>query len=294
MQTTYPSILPYGPTTKTCGPNSSNSGTHGPRLSSIRVNTYPLLIGKDLLNRFEPLIDFKHLKIWTQVRELLPCQSLDSNESQCQVTDIAPKSMIDDAVAKPGSGPSTNSKDPFLCSLQEPEPNTSPLQIMTAIDVQGTSVSDTALALWAENSAISLKLFRTLKQRHQSLPHVAKHSCFPLSPWSTTMATSKIICALDIRWNNRHLSHYFLVIPDLPHDIYIGADIMVRLNACIDTVNDIIWAPLSHQLTTSVNLQNLQSGQTMRYDHGARSHNTCLQQECQRPPQHATWPNSKQ
>ncbi len=86
-----------------------------------KLNTYPLLIGKDLLNCFEPLIDFKHLKIWTQVREPLPCQSLDSNESQCQVTDIPPKSLINDAVAKPGSGPKTNSKDPFLCSLQEPE-----------------------------------------------------------------------------------------------------------------------------------------------------------------------------
>ncbi len=31
----------------------------------------------------------------------------------------------------------------------------------------------------------------------------------------------------------------------------------------------------------------------MRYDHGPRSHNTCLQQECQRPLQHATWPNSQ-
>ncbi len=59
---------------------------------------------------------------------------------------------------------------------------------MTAIDVQGTSVSDVALALWAENSAISLKLFRTLKQRHQSLPHFAKHSRFPLSPWLTTIS----------------------------------------------------------------------------------------------------------
>ncbi len=68
------------------------------------LNTYPLLIGKDLLNCFEPLIDFKHLKIWTQVREPLPCQSLDSNESQCQVTDIAPNSLIDDTVANPGSG----------------------------------------------------------------------------------------------------------------------------------------------------------------------------------------------
>ncbi len=229
------------------------------------LKTYPLLIGKDLLNRFEPLIDFKHLKMWTQVREPLPCQALDSNESQCQVTDTIPKSLIDDAVAKPGSGPSTNSKDkdPLLYLLQEPESNTGLLRIMTAIDVQSTSVSDTALALWAENSAISLKLFKTLKQRHQCLPHVAKHSRFPLSPWSTTMATSKIICALDIRWNNRQLTHYFLVVSDLPHDIYIGADILVRLNACIDTVNDIIWAPLSHQLTTSVNLKNLQSGQTM-------------------------------
>ncbi len=152
------------------------------------LNTYPLLIGKYLLNRFKPLIDFKHLKIWTQVREPLPCQSLNSNESQCQVTDIAPKSMIDDAVAKPGSGPSTNSKDPLLCSLQEPEPNTGPLQIMTAIDFQGTSVSGTALALWAENSAISLKLFRTLKQRHQGLPHVSTQSATE-SPTQMTIGT---------------------------------------------------------------------------------------------------------
>ncbi len=152
------------------------------------LNTYPLLMGIDLLNHFKPLIDFKHLKIWTQVREPLPCQSLDSNESQCQVTDIAPKSMIDDAVTKPGFGPSTNSKDPFLCSLHEPEPNTGPLQIMTAIDVQGTSVSDTALALWAENSCISLKLFRTLKQKHQSLPHVSIQPATE-SPTQVTIGT---------------------------------------------------------------------------------------------------------
>ncbi len=264
------------------------------------LSTYPLLIGKDLLNRFENLIDFKHLKIWTQVREPLPCQSLDSNESQCQVTDTTPNSLIDDAVSEPGSGPSIINKDqdPLLCSLQDTESNTGPLQIMTAIDVQSTLVSDVALALWAENSAISLKLFRTLKQRHQSLPHVAKHSRFPLSPWSTTMTTSKNICAGDIRWNNRYLSHYFLVVQDLPLDIYIGADIMVWLNTCIDPVNDIIWTPLSHQLTTSVNLKNLQSGQTMP--------DACaiiMEQEttipayskrCQRPPQHATWPNSQQ
>ncbi len=129
------------------------------------LNTYPLLIGKDLLNRFEPLIDLNHLKIWTPVREPLPCQSLDSNELQYQVTDIAPTSLIDDAVAKSGSGPSTNSKNPFLCSLQEPESNAGPLRIMNAIDVQGTSVSDTALALWADNSAISLKAIQNTEAK---------------------------------------------------------------------------------------------------------------------------------
>ncbi len=112
------------------------------------LNTYPLLIGKDLLNRFEPLIDFKHLKIWTQVREPLPCQSLDSNESQCQVTDTTPKPMTDEAVTEPRSGPSTNANDPLLCSLHEPEPNTGLLQIMTAIEVHGISVSEAALALF--------------------------------------------------------------------------------------------------------------------------------------------------
>ncbi len=38
------------------------------------LNTYTLIIWKNLLNRFEPLIDFKYLKIWTQVRKPLPCQ----------------------------------------------------------------------------------------------------------------------------------------------------------------------------------------------------------------------------
>ncbi|KAF4097769.1 hypothetical protein G5714_021777 [Onychostoma macrolepis] len=104
------------------------------------LKTYPLLIGKDLLNRFEPLIDFKHLKMWTQVRKPLPCQSLDSNESQCQVTDTAPNSRNDGAVSEPRPEPSSSSKDqdPLLCSLQEPESNAGPLRIMTAIDVHGT------------------------------------------------------------------------------------------------------------------------------------------------------------
>ncbi len=49
-------------------------------------------------------------------------------------------------------------------------------------------MSNTALALWAENSAISLKLFRTLKQRHQSLPHVSTQPVTE-SPTQVTIGT---------------------------------------------------------------------------------------------------------
>ncbi len=124
-------------------------------------------------------------------------------------------------------------------------------------------MSEVALALWAENSAISLKLFRTLKQRHQCLPHVTKHSRFPSQSLVDNHGHLQDNLRSGHTMQQQTSDHYFLVVPDLAHDIYIGADIMVRLNACIDTVNDTIWAPLSHQLTTSVNLKNLQSGQTM-------------------------------
>ncbi|KAK2896442.1 hypothetical protein Q8A67_010930 [Cirrhinus molitorella] len=225
------------------------------------LKTYPLLIGKDLLNRFEPLIDFKHLKMWTQVREPLPLQPVNPNKPQCQTTDIAPKSLSDstESISSPSPSSTSNSKDqdPLLCSLQVTDSGL--CRIMTAIEIQETCVSDAVLSLWAENSAISLKLFKALKQKHKTLPHVPKHSRFLLSPWPTTMATSKITCAVDIQWNGRHLSHYFLVVPNLPHDLHVGADIIVRLNAYVDTINDVIWAPPAHQLTTSVNLKNLRS-----------------------------------
>ncbi|KAG1941082.1 hypothetical protein F2P79_016241 [Pimephales promelas] len=52
------------------------------------MDTYPLLVGKDLLDRFEPLMDFKQLKIWAQVREPLPCQPPRSTEPDCQVTKV--------------------------------------------------------------------------------------------------------------------------------------------------------------------------------------------------------------
>jgi len=53
-----------------------------------QINTYPLLIGQDLLDRFESLLDFIQLKVSAQVQEPLPLQSHRSPEPDWQVTEI--------------------------------------------------------------------------------------------------------------------------------------------------------------------------------------------------------------
>ena len=52
------------------------------------LDSIPLLVGKDLLNRLEPLIDFKHLTIWAQVQQPLPITSLTIPVAQCYVMSI--------------------------------------------------------------------------------------------------------------------------------------------------------------------------------------------------------------
>lgn len=47
------------------------------------LESVPFLIGKDLLNRFDPLIDFKRLRIWSQVPKPLPVSCSQINTAQC-------------------------------------------------------------------------------------------------------------------------------------------------------------------------------------------------------------------
>ncbi len=65
------------------------------------LKTYPLLIGKDLLNRFEPLIDFKHLKMWThQSVNLCLARRFRLQRVAVSSHDTVPKSLIDDCSSK--------------------------------------------------------------------------------------------------------------------------------------------------------------------------------------------------
>ncbi|RXN21994.1 Retrovirus-related Pol poly from transposon opus [Labeo rohita] len=182
------------------------------------LDTYPLLIGKDLLDRFEPLLDFKHLKIWAQVREPLPAQSPRSPETDCQVTKV------------------------------------------TGLQLNDVTTTDLILALWADNSAISLTLFNALKRHTTNISFANKRTRFALNPGLSTLVTAKVICALNLKWNDRCLTHYFLVL----HDVYIGADLLIRLKAHVDLINGVIWAPVTSQASAvPVNLENVLSGQTI-------------------------------
>ncbi|KAL1258487.1 hypothetical protein QQF64_009064 [Cirrhinus molitorella] len=54
------------------------------------MDLYPLLIGKDLLDRFEPLMDFKRLKIWAQVREPLPFPTTNTSlKCSARITEVS-------------------------------------------------------------------------------------------------------------------------------------------------------------------------------------------------------------
>ncbi|KAL1277415.1 hypothetical protein QQF64_024088 [Cirrhinus molitorella] len=210
------------------------------------MDFYPLLIGKDLLDRFEPLMDFKRLKIWAQVREPLPFPTTNPAEVQCQVTEVSDPPPA--GRENTDSGPTPSSEAP-LCTLEpDQDPDTYCPRVREAVHLNHLEITDTILALWADNSAINLKLFTALTMATPDIPYAAKTTRFPLDYQLPTFVTAKRICVLNLKWNGRSFTHPFLVLQDSPHELYLGADILVRLQAHIDTINDVVWAPLTSQL----------------------------------------------
>lgn len=227
------------------------------------INTILLLIGMDF-NCFEPLIDFQCLKIWTQVLQLLPLMF----SPQCHVIDTA------ESAPQPGNlkaRPAPTSEDDQLkaqnltCSLKPgPDPQVYCPVIERGVQLQGTTVFDSVLALWAEKSAISFDLFELLRQHNPHLPYIDKAFRFPLGTNPQTTNNAKGVCALTVNWNRRELQHYFLVVPALPHAVYIGADVLVCLAAHLDTINNVVWSAACWRLPApEPDATNLHSGWTI-------------------------------
>ncbi|KAL0159214.1 hypothetical protein M9458_042939, partial [Cirrhinus mrigala] len=206
------------------------------------VDTYPLLIGKDLLDRFEPLARAPASSVTKITRDRLPghqgCRKSHRQPWEC----LNPRARFKLDKDFDSDGP----------------------QIMAGLQLNDVTTTDLILALWADNSAISLTLFNTLKRHTTNVSFANKRTRFALNPSLSTLVTAKVICALNLKWNDRCLTHYFLVLPDLLHDVYIGADLLIRLKAHVDLINDVIWAPITSQSSAvPINLENLLSGQTI-------------------------------
>ncbi|KAL6487878.1 hypothetical protein MHYP_G00045040 [Metynnis hypsauchen] len=283
-------IQPYSPASLTLSSMALVHLAIGPMslIHPVHVSTLetiPFLIGKDLLNRFEPLIDFKRLRIWAQVREPLPISPPQNPEVQCCRLETKPGTLEQPLhpqpviTEDPVSGKTTEDssmsvwppsalaeqRDTFLCSFT---PTTKEEEFCPSINngviLEGSLINDVILALWADKSAISRELFEELGQANDNLQFVTSSCRFPLDSTPVTTMTADGICVLTLRWNKRVLTHFFLVVPGLPHKVYVGSDVLVRLDVHVDTINQVLWSLTDAPSTCSHwDPDNMKSGQTI-------------------------------
>ncbi|CAJ1076285.1 hypothetical protein LDENG_00238730%2C partial [Xyrichtys novacula] len=244
------------------------------------LESIPFLIGQDLLKRFEPLIDYRQLKIWAQVRRPLPIPATDKNRAQCyaltrELATSTPTSVsspeqpyLTDDEPQPCSWPFDDSvikRDTFLCKFDDTNgPDTPGPLITEGINLNENHVNDVILALWADRSAISRELYDALSRDDPNLQCVRKAFRFPLDSLPKATMTAEGVCALTVRWNKREMTHHFLVIPDLPYQVYMGSDILVRLAVQVDTINNILWSLTSvNEETLTPDVDNIISGQSI-------------------------------
>uniref|UniRef100_A0A673XMB8 ribonuclease H n=1 Tax=Salmo trutta TaxID=8032 RepID=A0A673XMB8_SALTR len=152
----------------------------------------------------------------------------------------------------------------FLCGLGDSPADTYRPPLIGGVCLNGTRAEDTRLASWSEKSAISLEMFNEISKTANCHPLVPKTFRFPLGTTPQTTLTAIGVCALSIRIGTKELSHYLLVVADLPHTVYVGADILVRLGVKLDTIHQVLWSlaqPNQHAL--SFDPVRMASGQTI-------------------------------
>ncbi|KAJ8346491.1 hypothetical protein SKAU_G00278920 [Synaphobranchus kaupii] len=72
------------------------------------------------------------------------------------------------------------------------------------------------------------------------------------------------VCALTLQIGGREFVHYVSVAPLLSHSFYVGADILVRLGAQLDMINQVVWSQANigrNKLTAQP--EQMCSGQTI-------------------------------
>uniref|UniRef100_A0A3B3RHH0 ribonuclease H n=1 Tax=Paramormyrops kingsleyae TaxID=1676925 RepID=A0A3B3RHH0_9TELE len=124
-----------------------------------QLESIPFLIGKDLLNRFEPLLDFQRQKIWAQVREPLPLWTPDTATWEYQ--NLAVSSDLTPHHGENAAGDQCfDARDPyqhhdsFLCR-QDPTLGSFCPKIGKGMWPQGMEVTDVVMTMEIEESPVT-------------------------------------------------------------------------------------------------------------------------------------------
>ena len=246
------------------------------------VERIPLLLGRDLLLRLQPLIDLSkddHFTIYSELREPRPCnfEDLQDLPADCNAVCNQKDAGTEANPSKPGKNLHSQQKT-FLCSFgpsQDPD-QFRPL-ITHGINLGGTPCTDVALALWSERSAITMETFARLKAANPALRLLTKSFRFPLGTRSLPTAPAVGVCSLQVSWGGHRFNHAFLVAHSLPHNVLVGADIAVRLAIQVDVISGALWSKIPKG-TDDTRLSNaqLKAGQTIPQVCDIRSDQTVI------------------
>ncbi|KAM3612667.1 uncharacterized protein V6R79_012474 [Siganus canaliculatus] len=214
------------------------------------LDTEPLLIGQDLLERVAPLIDCYQGSLWAQVgtpSPLVPgAQSGHGNQVTAIQESRGPRAILmpipdPNPTGTPTQSPVENHES-FLCRLNN---ESSPLycpQLVGGVQLNGIVAHNTGLALWSEKSAISQEAYEDLLSSGAS-PLLVAHSHRILSAHLPQVPLKAVgVCCLSTQVGRRRLHHIWSVVPGLQPKCLVGADFLVRLGVHLDTINQILWS----------------------------------------------------
>ncbi|KAJ8346749.1 hypothetical protein SKAU_G00281500 [Synaphobranchus kaupii] len=232
-----------------------------------RFDTESLLIGQDLLDRLTPLIDCHHGQLWAQVVapksikmetdarnlwESFPSPSPDPDNPQIEDHNPWPPAHI------------LQDHKAFLCTLGNSSTTLYSPRITGGIQANGVAVQEIIVALWSEKSAVRQDLYDIICQNDANLPFVQKSHRLLSAELPQAPVKSIGVCALTLQIGGREFVHYVSIAPLLSHSFYIGADIIVRLGAQLDMINQVVWSQANigrNKLTAQP--EQMCSGQTV-------------------------------
>lgn len=106
-------------------------------------------------------------------------------------------------------------------------------------------IPEVNLALRSDKLAVSKETLDSLNQPGCQLASAARSHRLLSASWPQLPLKATGVCSLRVCIGTRQLSHIFSIVPKLEVPVLIGADLLVRLGAQLDTFNQVLWSRTS-------------------------------------------------